>query len=663
MSKPSFIAKQVGFLCVLMLVMIMLSASAVSAGYPPDPNRRDEGAQPEAPACTTDPAEMYKSPWMLYTNNPTEMNILFETDTGVDNDSNHIYIEFDQPDVNCSRDYYKMNIDLISDRRLWTFHCYGFNPNTLYSYTISYRKYYSSAIDYCWHEQKGAWFTSPPAAGDFPETLSFYGYGDTRAYDNTDALSDIAQRIVLHHNSNGNAGRFIIHTGDIVPSGGEVAYYDWAKAEHIDRWQNSFWDVDHVGAMLAQLPIFTTIGNHDFECHVCDSPENPLGCEDCDNGHQANYYYRYFKYPMYGTESGGNPTQDANDLGSYYYSSWWGPAMLFSLTTYPMEGYCAYSYPVTPDAVQYLWLEERLKEAANDPRWKIVFLHGPPYDADRSCNQQQVRDYLIPNLFEKYGVDLVLAGHEHYYARKEVKGIQYLVLGGGGSDLSSMGHPGDVDVARKIHHFAYFEIDGDTMQVTVIDDNGNPFDSFTLDNRPIADFTFSPDASISREVKFEDKSFGGVTSWLWDFGDDTTSAVQNPTHSYATSGTYPVKLTVRSYWNATSNKTLDVTTRDWTAFTAAPRSGAIPLIVTFTPEQAFSYSHWEFGDGAELQQPGTVHHTYLTNGTFSVTHISGEDANNTMRETQHDYITVGPNTDNDLEVVEPGVIYPPIIDK
>lgn len=45
-------------------------------------------------------------------------------------------------------------------------------------------------------------------------------------------------------------------------------------------------------------------------------------------------------------------------------------------------------------------------------------------------------------------------------------------------------------------------------------------------------------------VTFTDQSTGSPTSWLWDFGDGTTSTEQNPTHTYAQTGAYTVDLTV-----------------------------------------------------------------------------------------------------------------------
>ena len=60
---------------------------------------------------------------------------------------------------------------------------------------------------------------------------------------------------------------------------------------------------------------------------------------------------------------------------------------------------------------------------------------------------------------------------------------------------------------------------------------------------PVADFAISGPAFCSGEVSFTDMS-SLADSWLWSFGDGNTSVAQNPTHSYASSGTYTVSLTV-----------------------------------------------------------------------------------------------------------------------
>jgi PKD repeat protein len=62
---------------------------------------------------------------------------------------------------------------------------------------------------------------------------------------------------------------------------------------------------------------------------------------------------------------------------------------------------------------------------------------------------------------------------------------------------------------------------------------------------PVAAFTAAPtDGFAPLTVSFTDASTGGpVTSWSWTFGDGGTSTQQNPTHVYATKGTYTVALT------------------------------------------------------------------------------------------------------------------------
>jgi PKD repeat protein len=62
--------------------------------------------------------------------------------------------------------------------------------------------------------------------------------------------------------------------------------------------------------------------------------------------------------------------------------------------------------------------------------------------------------------------------------------------------------------------------------------------------QPDADFSAAPtDGDAPIEVSFTDESTNDPTTWLWDFGDGTTSSAQNPTHTYTSAGTYTVSLT------------------------------------------------------------------------------------------------------------------------
>ena len=60
---------------------------------------------------------------------------------------------------------------------------------------------------------------------------------------------------------------------------------------------------------------------------------------------------------------------------------------------------------------------------------------------------------------------------------------------------------------------------------------------------PTAQFTATPETTCDGVVQFTDASTALPNSWLWDFGDLTTSTDQDPLHTYTTPGTYTVTLT------------------------------------------------------------------------------------------------------------------------
>lgn len=79
---------------------------------------------------------------------------------------------------------------------------------------------------------------------------------------------------------------------------------------------------------------------------------------------------------------------------------------------------------------------------------------------------------------------------------------------------------------------------------------------------PVAGFVLNPGLPArGLPVKFLDKSLNAPTSWLWSFGDGGTSTEQNPTHTYATIGTFTVTLTVTN-GAGTNQSTKTVTVSD-----------------------------------------------------------------------------------------------------
>lgn len=61
---------------------------------------------------------------------------------------------------------------------------------------------------------------------------------------------------------------------------------------------------------------------------------------------------------------------------------------------------------------------------------------------------------------------------------------------------------------------------------------------------PVASFTASNFNSCVRNISFTDGSLNIPQAWLWSFGDGSTSTLQNPSHTYLTSGVYSVQLVV-----------------------------------------------------------------------------------------------------------------------
>jgi predicted phosphodiesterase len=83
---------------------------------------------------------------------------------------------------------------------------------------------------------------------------------------------------------------------------------------------------------------------------------------------------------------------------------------------------------VTPEQVS--WLATALERSNAD--WKIPYFHHPIYSSGAKHGAELDLQVLVEPLFVKFGVDVVFAGHEHFYERiKPQKGIYYFTQGGG----------------------------------------------------------------------------------------------------------------------------------------------------------------------------------------------------------------------------------------
>ncbi|MFC2168338.1 PKD domain-containing protein [Acidobacteriota bacterium] len=162
---------------------------------------------------------------------------------------------------------------------------------------------------------------------------------------------------------------------------------------------------------------------------------------------------------------------------------------------------------------------------------------------------------------------------------------------------------------------------------------------------PVADFSGTPltgDKPLS--VTFSDLSTGSITGWSWDFGDSSTSTLQNPPHTYASAGTYTVSLTVTGPGGIDSKTEVDYITvtepPPEAAFSGTPLSGNKPLSVTFSDLSTGPITSWDwdFGDSSTstLQNPS---HSYSETGTYTVS-LTVTGPGGSDPEIKTDYITV-----------------------
>lgn len=193
---------------------------------------------------------------------------------------------------------------------------------------------------------------------------------------------------------------------------------------------------------------------------------------------------------------------------------------------------------------------------------------------------------------------------------------------------------GDGSTANTISpQHAYAAVTGD-YTVTLISANSNgcsdtAVQQIHIGNKPVPAFSFNPATACEGNiVQFTDlTTVGGsdtINSWHWDFGDGDSSLASNPAHVYASSGSYPVTLTVTSPTHCDTSVVdtvfvIDSPTALFTFNNACEGNTICFTDVSITPPgSVITDYNWSFGDAGidSVQHPC---HLYATGGLFDVT--------------------------------------------
>ncbi len=263
-------------------------------------------------------------------------------------------------------------------------------------------------------------FVAAPAENG---AAALFLYGDTRT--DPSQHDRIAASMVASYLANPSLQGIVLHCGDLVTDGEVVE--DWDAELFNPLYLN-------LSRFLSEVPLQAVMGNHE------------------GNG---ILYTTFFPYPF---------------LNGRYWSFDYGVVHVTVVDQYSIPG-----GGISPE--QIVWIAADL--AATTKPWKIILLHEPGWSAGPHPNNASVQ-LNIQTLAKRYGA-IVVAGHNHNYARAIVDRVNHITTGGGGAPLYTPTLPSpQVVIAEMTHHFCLIEASTDTLLFKAVRADGSYIETFTL---------------------------------------------------------------------------------------------------------------------------------------------------------------------------------------
>ena len=299
-------------------------------------------------------------------------------------------------------------------------------PNTKYVYRVGDGVNWSE-----WMQYKTAYNKAAP--------FSFIYFGDVQNNIKEDCTRVLSQAYT--HNPN---AAFSLFAGDLVSTSSEKYWSEFFYAG---------------GANLRTIPNIATPGNHEY--YKAPAP---------NAGMFSRHWNQIFMNPNNGPDSLKNLA---------FYIDYQG-ARIISLNSIHINTKRTFAKE------QLEWFEEVLKN--NTQKWTIVTFHHPIYSCSLNRNNKFMQEEVKP-ILEKYGVDLVLQGHDHTYCRgmyldaigEECKNPPMYVVSVVGSKMYSLGTQYKHDrVASMTQLYQIIDINDDTLTFNAHTASGELYDSFQL---------------------------------------------------------------------------------------------------------------------------------------------------------------------------------------
>lgn len=357
----------------------------------------------------------------------TSFSVAWRTDAKITAPRLQLVVAKDSPDLADAAAVRTAHTQVLSDSNGLAHHhtvrLTGLQPATLYAYRVE--------GTHAWSE----WFQVRTAAAS-AQPFSFLYFGDAQ-----NSVKSLYSRVIREAWRREPTAALMIHAGDLISG---------RDNRDDDEWGEWF----HAGGFLhASTMVAPAAGNHEHK--------------ELDDGRYQLYssFGKHFPVPGNGLAELAHTT---------YYFDYQGVRFITLDSTSALEN----------DTVraQAKWLEDILQDNPN--RWTVVTYHHPMISGSLGRDNPPLRKYWQP-LFERFGVDLVLQGHDHVYGRTDAaktQGPVYVVSVAGPKQyrVSPAAAQVMVRTAENRQLYQVVHVDTDTLRYEARTVTGQLYDAFTI---------------------------------------------------------------------------------------------------------------------------------------------------------------------------------------